>query len=153
LNALERKPLPVYGSGNNVRDWLYVADHCDAIWAVIERGRDGETYNVGGGAELSNLDVGRRICTCVARLTGAEEAELSKLVRFVQDRPGHDFRYSIDSSKIQRECGWRPTADFDTGLAATVRWYADNGDWVDSVRSGEYRKWIEHQYGATGPET
>jgi dTDP-glucose 4,6-dehydratase len=155
LNALERKPMPVYGLGENVRDWLYVGDHCDAIWAVVERGRDGETYNVGGGAELSNLEVVHRICASVARRTGADEAELRSLIRFVEDRPGHDFRYAVDSTKIRQECGWQPATSFDLALDATVQWYLEHADWVDGVRTGEYRRWIELKYGAAvaqGPE-
>jgi dTDP-glucose 4,6-dehydratase len=146
LNALERKPLPVYGEGRNVRDWLYVGDHCEAIWAVTERGRLGETYNVGGQNELRNLDVVRRICQVVAEETGVSADELVRLITFVADRPGHDLRYAIDASKIRRECGWAPKETFDTGLRKTVRWYLENPAWVDGVRTGAYREWLDANY-------
>jgi dTDP-glucose 4,6-dehydratase len=150
LNAVERKPLPVYGEGLNVRDWLYVEDHNDAIWAVIERGRVGETYNVGGNNELRNIDVVKTLCRVVAEETGAPIAELEGLITFVRDRPGHDLRYAVDASKIQRECGWEPAETFDSGLRRTVRWYLDNTQWVDQVRSGAYREWMERNYGGRG---
>jgi dTDP-glucose 4,6-dehydratase len=148
LNALERKRLPIYGAGRNVRDWLYVGDHCEAIWAVLERGRLGETYNVGGHGELTNLEVVERICALVAEETGAPLAELLALEEHVQDRPGHDLRYAIDSSKIERELGWKPAESFESGLRKTVRWYLSNEAWVESVRTGAYRAWIEQNYGA-----
>jgi dTDP-glucose 4,6-dehydratase len=150
LNALEGKPLPVYGRGVNVRDWLYVEDHCEAIWAVLDRGRDGETYNIGGDCELANIDVVRRICRAVAAQTGRATSELESLITYVTDRPGHDLRYAIDASKVQRECGWSPRHDFDAGLEETVRWYLANGDWVRSVQSGDYQTWIEAHYGRSG---
>jgi dTDP-glucose 4,6-dehydratase len=145
-NALERKPLPVYGKGANVRDWIHVEDHSEAIWTVIERGKVGETYNVGGRSERSNLEVVERICRLVAEETSAEVAELLDLIAFVRDRPGHDQRYAIDCSKIERECGWRPTRDFETGLRETVRWYVENRAWVDEVRSGEYLRFMQANY-------
>jgi dTDP-glucose 4,6-dehydratase len=148
LNALERKPLPVYGEGLNVRDWLYVEDHCEAIWTVIQSGRVGETYNVGGRCEMRNIDVVRRICRIVADETGASGGELEALITHVQDRPGHDLRYAIDATRIERECGWTPRHSFDDGLRATVRWYLSNPEWVADVRSGAYRHWIEEHYGA-----
>jgi dTDP-glucose 4,6-dehydratase len=148
LNALERKPLPVYGQGLNVRDWLYVEDHCEAIWSVIEHGKVGETYNVGGNNELRNEDVVHRICEIVAELTSAPKDELLGLITYVKDRPGHDLRYAIDASKLARECGWKPKQTFETGLRRTVQWYLDNREWVQGVRSGEYLKWIEQNYGA-----
>jgi dTDP-glucose 4,6-dehydratase len=148
LNALDGLPLPVYGRGLNVRDWLYVEDHCEAIWAVIERGRVGETYNVGGDCELANIDVVRRLCTVLAEQTGRSRDGFEDLVTFVQDRPGHDLRYAIDAGKVKAECGWSPRHDFDAGLAETVRWYLANRAWVDGVRSGDYRQWIEENYGA-----
>jgi dTDP-glucose 4,6-dehydratase len=147
LNALERKALPVYGQGLNVRDWLYVDDHCEAIWAVINRGTDGETYNVGGRSEQRNIDVVRSICRVVADETGAPEHELLELIQFVQDRPGHDLRYAIDPAKIERECGFKPRETFESGLRKTVRFYLEHPVWVREVRSGEYRSWIEKHYG------
>jgi dTDP-glucose 4,6-dehydratase len=147
LNAIERKPLPVYGKGQNVRDWLYVGDHCDAIWAVIEKGRVSETYNVGGNNEVKNIDVVHELCRILAEETKADEAELLSLVTYVADRPGHDHRYAIDATKLRDECGWTPRETFDTGLRKTVRWYLENEEWVRTVRSGEYRKWIDTNYG------
>ncbi len=149
-NALERKPLPIYGQGLNVRDWLYVTDHCEAIWAVIERGHVGETYNIGGHNEMRNIDVVDRICELVAEETGAPASELLGLKQYVKDRPGHDLRYAIDASKIQRELGWKPAETFDTGMRKTVRWYLGNESWVKSVRTGAYRDWIEANYAKRG---
>ncbi len=145
-NALAGKPLPVYGDGRQVRDWLYVADHCMAICAVLERGRPGETYNVGGGAEMTNLEVVRTLCRIVAAHKpdcGADER-----VAFVKDRPGHDRRYAIDASKIRRELGWAPRETFESGLARTVRWYLENEAWLAAVTSKEYQKWISLNYAA-----
>jgi dTDP-glucose 4,6-dehydratase len=150
-NLLERKPLPVYGRGENVRDWLFVEDHCEAIWTVVERGRAGETYNIGGRSEQRNIDVVRLLCAVVAEETGARESELLDLIVHVPDRPGHDLRYAIDASKIERELGWRPVQTFASGIRKTVRWYLDHPDWVAGVRSGEYRRWIEANYGARTP--
>jgi dTDP-glucose 4,6-dehydratase len=146
LNALERKPLPVYGQGLNVRDWLHVDDHCEAIWAVIERGRLGETYNIGGRSEQRNIDVIRQICAIVAEQTGSTLDSLLELITYVRDRPGHDLRYAIDASKVMRECGWSPKETFSTGLRRTVRWYLEHRTWVDQVRTGEYRRWITANY-------
>jgi dTDP-glucose 4,6-dehydratase len=146
LNALERKPLPVYGRGENVRDWLYVEDHCEAIWHVIERGRVGETYNIGGRSERRNLDVVRQICDLVAEETGVSAASLHALITFVPDRPGHDARYAIDPSKVERECGFHPRQTFEEGLGKTVRFYLEHPQWVAEVRSGEHQKWIERNY-------
>jgi dTDP-glucose 4,6-dehydratase len=148
LNAAESKPLPVYGRGVNVRDWLFVEDHCEAIWAVIERGKIGETYNIGGRSERKNLDVVHTICDLVAQAKGVPSAQLRELIRYVEDRPGHDLRYAIDPSKIERECGFHPRENFETGLAKTVRWYLEHERWVNAVRSGEYRDWIEKNYAA-----
>ena len=147
LNALERKPLPVYGKGLNVRDWLYVEDHCAAIWAVIERGAIGATYNIGGKSEQRNIDVVQQICRLVAEETGASLDELLGLITYVGDRPGHDLRYAIDPSTVMRECGWAPKESFATGLRRTVRWYLDHRAWVDGVRTGEYRRWLDVNYG------
>ena len=146
LHALERKPLPVYGEGLNVRDWLYVEDHCEAIWQVIRYGKVGETYNIGGNSERTNIDVVRDVCRIVAEETECPPAELETLITFVADRPGHDLRYAIDASKVKRECDWEPRETFDSGLRRTVRWYLDNPTWVEQVRSGEYRKWMEDNY-------
>jgi dTDP-glucose 4,6-dehydratase len=145
-NALEGRPLPVYGEGTNVRDWLYVLDHCDAIWTVMERGRVGETYNIGGNNEVRNIDVVRTLCATLAEETGRSRGELESLITFVKDRPGHDLRYAIDAAKIRDELGWSPRETFATGLRKTVRWYLDNAKWLDQVRTGEYRSWIEHNY-------
>jgi dTDP-glucose 4,6-dehydratase len=148
LNALEGKPLPVYGAGANVRDWLFVEDHCEAIWRVATAGRNGETYNIGGNSERKNLDVVKAICAAVALETGRDVAALEGLITFVTDRPGHDFRYAIDASKIKRELGWAPRESFETGLRKTVGWYLSNSEWVENVRSGAYREWIEANYAA-----
>ncbi len=145
-NALEGKPLPVYGEGTNVRDWLYVLDHCEAIWTVIERGRIGETYNIGGNNEVRNIDVVRTLCATLAEETGRSRESLESLITFVKDRPGHDHRYAIDATKIRAELGWSPRETFATGLRKTVRWYLEHTKWLDEVRSGEYRSWIEHNY-------
>lgn len=148
LNALERKPLPIYGRGVNVRDWLYVEDHCEAIWCVIERGKVGRTYNIGGANEMKNIEVVDTLCQVVAEETGADPDELLALKEFVQDRPGHDLRYAIDASRVQQECGWEPKESFDSGIRKTVQWYLAHDDWVRDVRSGEYRKWIDLNYGS-----
>jgi dTDP-glucose 4,6-dehydratase len=146
LNALDGNPLPVYGQGANVRDWLFVADHCEAIWKVASEGRVGETYNIGGGEERSNIDVVHSICRIVADISGKECRDLERLITFVKDRPGHDFRYAIDDSKLRAELGWKPQHTFEIGLRETVQWYLDHRDWVDSVRSGEYRQWLCRNY-------
>jgi dTDP-glucose 4,6-dehydratase len=147
INALERKPLPVYGQGLNVRDWLYVEDHCEAIWAVIERGKLGATYNIGGKSEQRNIDVVKQICELIADETSTSCDELTSLITYVRDRPGHDLRYAIDASRIKRECGWEPKHTFASGLRSTIRWYLQNRAWVDQVRTGEYRQWIDKNYG------
>jgi dTDP-glucose 4,6-dehydratase len=146
LNAFEGKPLPVYGKGENVRDWLYVDDHCEAIWAVIERGKLGGTYNIGGRSEKKNLDVVHTICKLVAEAKGVPKEQITSLIKFVEDRPGHDLRYAIDPTKVTQECGFTPRENFESGLAKTVRWYLENEAWVRSVRSGAYREWIEKNY-------
>ena len=138
VNALHDKPLPVYGDGENVRDWLHVEDHCEALLAVLERGRGGEVYNIGGGSERKNLELVRGLL----RLLGKGE----ELIRFVADRPGHDRRYAIDPSKIRGELGWKPTHTFEQGLAETVRWYVDHTAWWEHVESGAYRRYFESQY-------
>jgi dTDP-glucose 4,6-dehydratase len=147
LNMLEDKPLPVYGDGGNVRDWLFVEDHVEALWTVLLRGQSGATYNVGGSCEKTNLELVCALAHTVDRLTDrSAEALLSRLT-LVQDRPGHDRRYAIDASKIRDELGWKPRHDVERGLEATVRWYLQNRDWVEQVRSGEYQKWIATNYG------
>jgi dTDP-glucose 4,6-dehydratase len=147
LNALEGKPLPVYGDGQNVRDWLYVEDHCAAIRKVLEAGKPGETYNIGGMSERANIDVVTAICDLVDEMRPRSGAEpRRKLITFVGDRPGHDRRYAMDASKIARELGWKPEEGFESGLRKTVRWYLEHGDWVDSVRTGAYREWIAKNY-------
>ncbi len=141
LNALEGKPLPVYGDGQQVRDWLFVEDHCRAIRAVLARGRIGEVYNIGGGCEQANLDVVKRICALVDDLRpGLSHTPCESLISYVTDRPGHDRRYAIDASKIRTELGWKPTQSFATGLATTVRWYLENPVWVNRVTSGIYAR-------------
>jgi dTDP-glucose 4,6-dehydratase len=147
-NAIVGKPLPVYGDGQNVRDWLYVGDHCAAIRLVLERGRAGETYNIGGSAELTNLEVVRALCRIIAELKPGRD--YAAQITFVKDRAGHDRRYAIDASKIRQELGWAPAETFESGLARTVRWYLDNEAWLAAVTSKEYQKWISLNYaGAT----
>ena len=147
LNALDRKELPIYGEGLNVRDWLYVEDHCEAIWTVVEKGATGRTYNIGGNNEMRNIDVVDILCQMVAEATGTEVGELLSLKKFVKDRPGHDLRYAIDASRIKAECGWEPEETFESGMRKTVDWYLTHREWADEVQSGDYRKWIEANYG------
>lgn len=147
LNMLERKPLPIYGDGGNTRDWLHVDDHIEAIWAVVTQGASGQTYNVGGRAERTNLQLIDMLTQIISQETGCAAASLEALRTFVKDRPGHDRRYAIDCSKIERELGWRPGYDLERGLAETVRWYMNNPGWVEHVRSGAYREWLERNYG------
>ena len=147
LNALEGKPLPVYGDGQNVRDWLFVGDHCCAIREALERGLPGETYNVGGNSEKANIDVVRTICRLLDELKPDPAiADRTELIKFVPDRPGHDRRYAIDASKIEHELGWKPTVTFEEGLRQTVHWYLENATWVENVRTGAYREWIRQNY-------
>jgi dTDP-glucose 4,6-dehydratase len=146
-NALEGKPLPVYGDGRQVRDWLFVSDHCSAIREVLARGRLGETYNIGGNSEKKNLDVVHALCDALDAAR-PREGGYRQLIKFVTDRPGHDRRYAIDARKIRAELGWSPAETFESGLARTVRWYLEHADWVGQVKSGEYRKWIETNYAA-----
>ena len=148
LNIIEEKPLPVYGDGKNIRDWLYVIDHCEALLNVFEQGNLGQTYNIGGGAERQNIDVVYLLCDLLDdRLKRAAKDSSRNLINFVADRPGHDRRYAIDATKIKNELGWTHRHRFEEALAATVDWYLDNMDWVESVRSGDYLKWIEENYG------
>jgi dTDP-glucose 4,6-dehydratase len=147
LNALEGKPLPVYGDGQNVRDWLFVEDHCAAIRTVLQNGRVGETYNIGGNSERANIEVVRAICDLVDEMRPAlATGPRRNLITFVKDRPGHDQRYAINSSKLSRELGWQPAEKFESGLRKTVRWYLDNTAWVESVRTGAYLEWIAQNY-------
>ena len=146
VNALAGRPLPVYGDGQNVRDWLYVGDHCAALRAVLAHGRPGETYNIGGNAEMKNLDVVRELTRALAAERPGRD--YAALVTFVADRPGHDRRYAIDATKIRGELGWAPAETFASGLARTVRWYLDNGEWLAGVATKEYQKWIDLQYAA-----
>ena len=140
LNAVEGKPLPVYGDGQNVRDWLFVEDHCRAITSVLEKGRLGETYNIGGDSERSNLQVVHSICDLVDEQLGRKPGHARSSIRYVQDRPGHDRRYAIDASKIQTELAWKPSVAFEQGLRATVGWYLSEKSWVQRVSSGDYRR-------------
>jgi dTDP-glucose 4,6-dehydratase len=149
-NALAGKPLPIYGDGSNVRDWLYVSDHCSAIRRVLEAGRVGETYNIGGCNEKTNLEVVSTLCAILDELhPGSPVTPHASLVTFVKDRPGHDRRYAIDASKIERELGWTPAETFESGIRKTVAWYLDNQDWVNHVTSGEYRHWVSKNYADT----
>jgi len=147
LNALAGKPLPIYGDGLNVRDWLYVIDHCTAIRLALSKGRPGETYNIGGNNEHTNIDVVRTICRILDELRpAANRKAYESLITFVADRPGHDRRYAIDATKSSEELGWKPAETFESGIRKTVRWYLDNPDWIQGVVSGEYRKWVEKNY-------
>lgn len=147
LNALSGKPLPVYGDGMNIRDWLYVGDHCSAIRAVLSNGRLGETYNVGGNSEKTNIDVVRTICRILDELKPEPKGRhYESLITFVKDRPGHDLRYAIDASKIDGELGWKPAETFASGLRKTVLWYLQNPQWIAGVSSGEYRSWLDRNY-------
>ncbi|MDG5977196.1 dTDP-glucose 4,6-dehydratase [Hydrogenophaga taeniospiralis CCUG 15921] len=149
VNALAGKPLPVYGDGMQVRDWLYVKDHCSAIRRVLEAGTLGETYNVGGWNEKPNIEIVRTVCTLLDELQPRADGQpYSSQVSYVKDRPGHDRRYAIDASKIHRELGWKPAETFDSGIRKTVMWYLAHPDWVAHVQSGDYRHWIGQQYGA-----
>ncbi len=148
LNALEEKPLPVYGDGKNIRDWLYVEDHCEAIWTIMKQGGRGETFNIGGGAEMENITIVEMICDLMDEFLSPRSRESRRrLITFVTDRPGHDRRYAIDSSKLQRKLQWKPRETFATGLRKTVLWYLNNRAWLEEVRTGAYRQWIDDQYG------
>jgi len=148
LNALAGKPLPIYGDGQQIRDWLYVKDHCSAIRRVLDAGRVGETYNVGGRNEKPNLDVVLTLCAILDELRPrADGKPYKEQITYVKDRPGHDRRYAIDATKIERELGWKPAETFETGIRKTVQWYLDNQDWVANVTSGAYKSWVGKQYG------
>ncbi len=150
LNALDRRPLPVYGRGTNVRDWLHVEDHCAAVARVLEAGRVGESYNIGGRAERANIEVVRSICAILDELAPSARGPCADLITYVEDRPGHDFRYAMDCTKLETELGWRPRHDFASGLRDTVRWYLENRGWVEKVRTGAYRQWIAVNYASRG---
>ncbi len=148
LNALEGKTLPVYGDGKNVRDWLYVTDHCDAIWKVMQDGQRGATYNIGGNTEKQNIDVVETICAILDETAADTDIGPRRdLITFVTDRPGHDRRYAIDATKLKQELGWVPAESFETGIRKTIAWYLDNIQWVQRVQSGEYQAWIKQHYG------
>jgi dTDP-glucose 4,6-dehydratase len=146
VNALTGKPLPVYGDGQQVRDWLYVKDHCAAIRQVLARGKVGETYNVGGWNEKPNLDIVNTVCALLDELRPDPAGPYSRLITYVTDRPGHDRRYAIDARKLERELDWKPAETFETGIRKTVRWYLDNAEWVTRVQSGAYRDWVSRNY-------
>jgi dTDP-glucose 4,6-dehydratase len=145
INAIEEKPIPVYGAGINIRDWLYVIDHCSAIYTIMKGGKIGETYNICGGYEKQNIEVIQSICYDIDVILEREGGTLS-LVTFVKDRPGHDLRYSLCSDKLKNSLGWTPNESFYTGLAKTVLWYINNRDWVENISRGEYRNWIKKHY-------
>ncbi len=150
LNGLARKPMPVYGDGGNVRDWLFVHDHCAALRAVLARGRAGETYNIGGNSEKTNLEVVRAICALLDEARPNRGGAHASLITLVQDRPGHDRHYAVDAGKVSRELAWKPAETFESGLRKTVAWYLDNPEWVAAVTSGTYRQWVEKNYAQRG---
>ena len=152
VNALAGKPLPVYGDGQQVRDWLYVKDHCAAIREVLARGRIGETYNIGGWNEKPNLEIVHSVCALLDQLQPDASGSYRRLITHVTDRPGHDRRYAIDARKIERELGWKPAETFESGLRKTVQWYLDNAGWVESVQTGAYRHWLSAHYGERSTE-
>jgi dTDP-glucose 4,6-dehydratase len=147
LNALEGKSLPVYGDGANVRDWLYVRDHCTAIWKIMKQGKNGDTYNVGGGSEMENIKLVEMICDVLDEMDRFPDKRSRRdLITFVKDRPGHDRRYAIDFGKLSRELKWFPEASLETGIRDTIKWYMENQKWVERVKSGEYQTWIKTHY-------
>ena len=146
LNMLDEKPLPVYGDGKNIRDWLYVEDHCSGIWAVLNRGKTGEKYNIGGENEWHNIDLVNKLCEIVAEKLGKPKDYFKRLITFVQDRPGHDRRYAINCDKIKNELGWRQSVSFEEGLNITVEWYLNNKKWVQNIKTGKYLEWLEINY-------
>ncbi|MDR3368588.1 dTDP-glucose 4,6-dehydratase [Rhodoferax sp.] len=152
VNSLAGKPLPVYGDGQQIRDWLYVKDHCSAIRRVLEAGRLGETYNIGGWNEKANLDIVHTVCSLLDELRPrADGKPYKEQITYVTDRPGHDRRYAIDARKLEKELGWKPAETFETGIRKTVQWYLDNPDWVSHVQSGAYREWVQKQYASASP--
>ena len=151
INAISNKKLPVYGKGQNIRDWLYVEDHCDAIYTVLQKGKAGETYNIGGNCEKKNIEIVEKICDILDEIKPNPSGNSRKeQITFVQDRPGHDFRYAMDITKIQKELGWQPKESFETHIRKTVNWYLNNQEWVKRITSGEYRKWISKNYKGRG---
>ena len=147
-NAMEERPLPLYGDGKNVRDWLYVRDHCEAIWTIMQGGKKGETYNIGGNGEMENIVIVEMICDILDEILPLPEGRSRrKLITFVKDRPGHDRRYAIDFTRLRQELNWTPRESFASGLRKTISWYLNNGQWIDRVQSGAYRAWIAEQYG------
>lgn len=146
LNCMRGKPLPIYGEGKNVRDWLYVDDHAEALWILLQKGRKGETYNIGGEQERRNVDIVHEIIRTIAPMIGTTAKKLEELITYVKDRPGHDFRYAIDCSKMKREFGWRPSPSFGERLKETIQWYITNKDWVERIENGSYRQWVEANY-------
>ena len=147
VNALAGKHLPVYGDGMQIRDWLYVKDHCSAIRRVLEAGRLGETYNVGGWNEMPNIEIVKHVCSLLdAQRPRADGQSYAEQISYVKDRPGHDRRYAIDARKLEKELGWKPAETFDSGIRKTVQWYLDHLDWVAQVQSGDYKDWVSKQY-------
>ena len=146
LNMLDEKPLPVYGDGKNIRDWLYVEDHCSGIWVVLNRGKTGEKYNIGGENEWHNIDLVNKLCEIVAEKLGKPKDYFKRLITFVQDRPGHDRRYAINCDKIKNELGWQQSVSFEEGLNITVEWYLNNKKWVQNIKTGKYLEWLEINY-------
>ena len=146
LNMLEGKPLPLYGDGKNIRDWLYVEDHCSAIWAIVNHGKRGETYNVGGENEWQNVDLLHKLCQLMANKTGKTPDYYLSLITPVKDRPGHDRRYAINCDKIKKELGWKQSVDFEQGLHKTIDWYLSNPDWIQNVKTGAYKNWLDTNY-------
>ncbi len=148
LNALEGKPIPVYGKGENIRDWIYVEDHCEAIWCLLKRGKTGEQYNIGGTNEMRNIDVVRLICNLLDEMLGPLSfGPRENLITFVKDRPGHDFRYAMDITKIKTTIGWMPKTNLKEGLKKTITWYLTHRSWVEHIKSGEYQRWVKEFYG------
>ncbi len=152
LNAIDGKQLPIYGDGKNVRDWLYVKDHCSAIWSIINNGKTGETYNIGGNSEETNINIVKEICNVLENICPNEGKKYLDQIIYVKDRPGHDRRYAINFDKINRELGWSPSKNFEKGLKKTIQWYLDNMEWVNNIKSGEYQNWINKNYGERDEE-
>lgn len=148
LNMIQGKAMPIYGDGKNIRDWLYIEDHCDGIWQILRNGKSGETYNIGGDNEWKNIDLVDFLCELVADETGKDKDYYKKLITFVKDRPGHDQRYAINCNKIKTELGWKQSVVFSEGLKKTVKWYLSNSDWVKSIKSDDYSDWLNKNYGA-----
>ena len=146
FNILDEKPLPVYGDGKNIRDWLYVDDHNTAVWLIVQNGKIGETYNIGGENEWENIRLVNVLCEKMGKISDKPIDYYKKLIAYVKDRPGHDRRYAINCDKIKNELGWKQSVDFSEGLDLTIKWYMENTEWIDSIKSGEYIKWIDTNY-------